>query len=126
MKVPLVPLLLTCGPLLLSTAAAVETIKDYRRGQLRALALAAVAAAWSVSAYAASVFLYYTLKPSPYLPPWKDPETLSLALLFLLAPVGLVATVIAGIRGASKWTVLSLVAAMLVLSFVGLIEGNSV
>ena len=47
-------------------------------------------------------------------------------MLFLLAPIGLVATVVAGTRGASKWTILSLVAAMLVLLFVGIIEGNSV
>lgn len=79
-----------------------------------------------ITVYAAYIFVYYTMKPSPDLPPWKDPETLDLALLFLLAPIGLVSTVIAGVRGVSKWTVVPLVAALLVLFFVGLLEGASV
>jgi hypothetical protein len=79
-----------------------------------------------ITAYAAYIFLRYTVKPSPYLPPWKDPETLDLALLFFLAPIGLVATVIAGLRGASRWVVVPLVAALLVLFLVGLLEAASV
>jgi hypothetical protein len=126
MQLLVVPLLLTCGPVLLSTFSAAKTIKDYRKGQLQALPLWAVGGAWLIAGYAAYVFLYYTIKPSPDLPPWKDPETLDLGLLFLLAPVGLVAAVVAGLRGASRWAVVSLVAAMLVLFFVGLIEGASV
>jgi hypothetical protein len=35
MRELLVPLLLTCGPALLSTAALVETFLLYRKGQLR-------------------------------------------------------------------------------------------
>ena len=66
------------------------------------------------------------MKPSPYLPPWKDPETLDLALLFLLAPLGIVSTVVAGLRGASKWVVVPLVVALVVLFLVGLLEGVSV
>jgi hypothetical protein len=126
MQFLVVPLLLTCGPALLSTFSVVKTMKDYRRGQLRGLPLLAVGGAWLVAAYAAFVFLYYTVKPSPDLPPWKDPQTLDLSLLFLLAPIGLVATVFAGLRGASRWAVFSLAAALLVLFFVGLLEGASV
>ena len=126
MRLLAVPLLLTCGPFLFATFALARTITSYRGGRLRPLPLWSVGVAWLVTVYGAYVFLYYTLKPSPELPPWKDPETLDLGLLFLLAPVGLVATVVAGLRGASRWAVISLVAALLVLFFVGLLEGASV
>ena len=121
MQLFVVPLLLTTGPAILSTFALVRTLKDYRRGQLRSLPLGAVGVCWLITAYAACVFLYYTMKPSPDLPPWKDPETLDLGLLFLLAPIGVVSTVVAGVRGASRWIVIPLVAAMLILFLVGLL-----
>ena len=82
--------------------------------------------AWLITAYAAYIFLRYTVKPSPFLPPWKDPETLDLGMLFLLAPIGLVSTGIAGMRGASRWIVIPLVVALFVLFFVGVLEGISV
>jgi hypothetical protein len=126
MRLLVVPLLLTCGPAVLSTFALVRTLKEYKRGQLRSLPLWAVGGAWLITTYAAYIFLYYTVKPSPDLPPWKDPETLDLGLLFLLAPIGLALTVIAGVRGASRWAVVPLVAALLVLFLVGLLEGVSV
>lgn len=126
MRLLVVPLLLTCGPAALSTVAIVKAIKDYRSGQLRAFPLWAIGAAWLITAYAACTFLRYTIKPPPDLPPWKDPETLDLALLFLLAPIGLVSTVIAAKRGASRWTVIPIIVALLVLFLVGLLEGVSV
>jgi len=121
MQLLLVPLLLSCGPAVLSTFALLRTVKEYRSGQLRAFPFWVVGGAWLITAYAAYIFLRYTVKPSPFLPPWKDPETLDLALLFLLAPIGLVATLIAGLRGASRWVVVPLVAALLVLFLVGLL-----
>jgi hypothetical protein len=126
MQLPLVPLLLSCGPAVLSTFAFLRTLKEYGTGQIRAFPLWAVGGAWLVTAYAAYVFLRYSLKPSPFLPPWKDPETLDLAMLFFLAPIGLVATALAGRRGASRWVVGPLVAALLILFYVGLLEGASV
>jgi hypothetical protein len=126
MRLLLVPLLLSCGPAILSTLALLRTLKEYRSGQLRAFPLWVVGGAWLITAYAAFIFLRYTVKPSPYLPPWKDPETLDLALLSFLAPIGLVATVIAGLRGASRWVVVPLVAALLVLFLVGLLEAASI
>jgi hypothetical protein len=126
MRLLLVPLLLSCGPAVLSTFAVFRTLKEYGSGQIRAFPLWAVGGAWLITAYAAYIFLRYSLKPSPLLPPWKDPETLYLAMLFFLAPIGLVATVIAGLRGASRWVVVPLVAALLVLFLVGLLEGASV
>jgi hypothetical protein len=126
MQSPVVPLLLTCGPAVLSTFALVRSLKDYRSGQLHALPLWSIVGAWLITAYAAYIFLRHTLKPSPYLPPWKDPETLGLAILFLLAPIGLVATGVAGMRGAQRWIVIPLVVALFVLFFVGVLEGASV
>ena len=126
MRLLVVPFLLTCGPAVLSTFALIRALKDYRSGRLRVFPLWAVCGAWLVTVYAAYNFLRYTVKPSPYLPPWKDPETLDLALLFLLAPLGIVSTVVAGLRGASKRVVVPLVVALVVLFLVGLLEGASV
>jgi|HubBroStandDraft_1064217.scaffolds.fasta_scaffold435559_2 hypothetical protein len=126
MRFPFVPLLLSCGPAVLSTLALLKTLKEYRSGQIRAFPLWAVGGAWLVTAYAAYIFLCYSLKPSPFLPPWKDPETLGLAMLFFLAPIGIVAAALAGRRGASRWVVVPLVAALLILFYGGLVEGASV
>jgi hypothetical protein len=66
-----------------------------------ALALVALGMASANAALAASTFLYYELRPpSHFLPPWQDPEILQLGLLFLLAPIGMILGVIAGVRGA--------------------------
>jgi hypothetical protein len=93
---------------------------------LRRSALWAVSIVTANSAYAAVIYLYYSLKPPSALPPWKDPETLYLALLFLTVPVGIVLSMVAGCRGAAKWLVVSLLAVSLVLWFVGAIEGISI
>ena len=126
MRLLVVPLFLTMGPAVLSTFALARTLRDHRKGQLRSLPLLAVWGAWLIAAYAAYTFFHYTLKPSPNLPPWKDPETLDLGLLFLLAPIGVVLTVVVGVRGASRWVVIPLGAAMLILSLVGVLEVASV
>ena len=123
---PAVPFLLTCGPFVFSTFALARGLRAYKTGQLRAFPLWMAGTAWLITAYAAYTFVRYTLAPAPNLPPWKDPQTLNLALLFLLAPIGVVATVISGVRGATRWVVLPLLAAMLVLFFVGVLESSSV
>ena len=76
--------------------------------------------------YAAVTFLYYTFKPSPDLPPWKDPETLDLALLFLTAPIGIIASVVAAVRVGPKWLIVILITASAILMLVGMMEGVSV
>jgi hypothetical protein len=126
MRSLLLPLLIICGPAVASTIALLRAVKEYRSGKLRAFPLCAVVAAWLITAYAPYVFLRYGVKSSSYLPPWKDPETLYLAMLFVLAPVGLGATAIAGLRGASRWVILPLVASLLVLFLVGCLESASV
>jgi hypothetical protein len=77
------------------------------------------------AAYAAFTFLRYSLWPSN-LPPWKDPETLDLALLFLTAPFGIIICVLAALRGASMRLIGMLLIASLILLFVGLMEVISV
>lgn len=126
MRLFLVPLCLTCGPAVLSSFALVRGLKEYNSGRLRAFPLSAVCGIWLITAYAAYTFLRYTLRPAPDLPPWKDPQTLDLALLFLLAPIGFLLALIAGLRGATRWVIVPLVAALLVLFFVGLLEAASV
>jgi len=122
----LMPILLTCGPFAFSTFSLIDGIRSYQKGRLGLLPLFAIGCAWLVAAYSAGVFLYYTFRPGPFLPPWKDPKTLDLGLLFLLAPIGIAATVFAGQRGASRWVILTLLGAMLVLLFVGLLAAASV
>ena len=123
----LVPTLLTCGPAVLSAFASVRALREYRSSRIRRSVLWAVGSGVLITAYAAYTFVHYTLKPPPNSPPpWQDPETLDLAMLFFLAPVGLIFTVVAGARGASKWVVAPLIVALLVLFFVGLIAGVSV
>lgn len=126
MKVSVVPLLLTCGPAVLSTFALLKSLRNYKNHELRALPLGMIGGAWIISVYAAYILVRYTVNPTPDLPPWKNPETLDLALLFLLAPLGFVFTVIAGLRGASKAVVTSLSVALLILFAVGILEGVSV
>ena len=126
MSLPLVPLLLTCGPLVLASLSCASLFRMRLTGPLRPSALWAVGSVMLFAAYAAYTFLHYSLKPPLNLPPWRDPETLDLALLFFLAPVGFVLTVIAGVRGASKWVVVPLIAASMILFLIGLLEAISV
>jgi hypothetical protein len=65
-----------------------------------ALAIATVNAA-----LAAGTVLYYEARPSPNLPPWKDPEILNLGLLFLSAPIAIAVAMWAVSRGAPTWLV---------------------
>jgi hypothetical protein len=126
MRSLLLPLLIICGPAIASTIALLRAVKEYRSGKLRAFPLCAVAGAWLITAYAPYVFLRHVMKSSPYLPPWEDPETLHLAMLLFLAPVGLGATAVAGLCGASRWVILPLAASLLLLFLVGCLEAASV
>jgi len=76
---------------------------------------------------AAATFLYYELRPpSHFLPPWQDPEVLQLGLLFLLAPIGIILGVVAGIHGAPKWLIAVVEIASVSLLVVGFMAGVSV
>ena len=120
-----VPLLLTCGPAVLSTFAFTKVIRQHQVAQLRVTPLWLVGFAWLLTVYAAYLYLHYTIAPTP-LPPWQDPENLGLASLFLFAPVGLITTIVAAMAGAAKSIVLPMVVAMVILLLVGIMAGISV
>jgi hypothetical protein len=109
--------LLTCGPILLTLASWIRIYS--KRQRPRPVALIALGVVTSNAALAAGTFLYYELRPSPWQPPWKDPEILRLALLFLLAPIGMILGLIAGLRGAPKWLICIVEIASLPLLVVG-------
>jgi hypothetical protein len=110
----------------LAALVLVRAVWEYQSGAAKGTATLAVFGAFLIAAYSAYIFIYYTLKPSPELPPWKDPMTLDLAMLLLLAPVGLIFSFWAAMTGASKWVVIPLLSALLVLGVVGCLEAVSV
>ena len=117
--------LLTCGPLVLMLAAWAKLFWT-RAPWPVPVALIALSIVSANAVIAAANFLYYSFKPPPPLPPWKDPETLNLGLLFLLAPIGAVMGFVAGARGAPKWLVGILEMASVPLILVGFLEAVSV
>jgi hypothetical protein len=121
-----VPLLLTCGPLALTVAAWATLVWKSRPRWPRPIQLVALSIVSANAVYAAVTFLSYTFKPSPDLPPWKDPETLDLALLFLTAPIGIIVSIVAGLRMGPKWLIAILITASAILMLVGMMEGASV
>jgi hypothetical protein len=121
-----IPLILTCGPLVLTVAAWAILVWNRRPRWPRPVQLVALSIVSANAVYAAVTFLYYTFRPSPDLPPWKDPETLALALLFLTAPVGIIASIVAAVRAGPKWLIAVLITASVVLTLVGMMEGVSV
>jgi hypothetical protein len=118
--------ILTCGPLLLTLAAWMR-LYWAPRYQRHALALLALGIASANAALACGTFLYYELRtPSHFLPPWQDPEILQLGLLFLLAPIGMILGLVAGVRGAPKWLISIVEIASLPLFVVGIMAGSAV
>jgi len=79
------------------------------------------------AALAAGTFLYYQFRPSgSWLPPWQDSQILTLGLLFLLVPIGMILGVIAGVRGAPKWLICIVEIASVPLLVLGLMAGAAV
>ena len=110
--------LFTCGPLVITTAAWAKLY--WTRQWPHRIALTALGIVSGNAALAAVTVLYYELGPTrAWLPPWQDPEVLNLAFLSLLAPVGMIAGIIAGVKGAPKWLVGTLEIASLPLAVVG-------
>jgi hypothetical protein len=71
------------------------------------------------AALAAGTFLYYQFRPLPSLPPWQDPQILTLGWLLLLAPLGMIVGFVAAMRGAPKWLILVVEIASVPLLVVG-------
>jgi hypothetical protein len=85
---------LACGPLVLILGAWVKLILARRSLWPGVVALIALCIVSANSAFSAGSFLYYHFRPPlPSLPPWQDPEVLNLVLLFVLAPIGMIAGV---------------------------------
>ena len=119
----LIPYLLTCGPFVLALAA--WTKLYWARQWPRPIALIALGILSANAALAAGTYLYYGFKPSP-LPPWQNPEILHLAMLFLLAPIGMIVGFVAAVRGAPKWLTCIVEIASVPLFIIGVMASNAV
>jgi len=118
-------ILLTCGPLALTLFGWTRLYRT--RTQPNTLALVALGIVTANAAFAAWTCLYYTLRPTPYLPPWKDPEILNFGLLFLFAPIGMILGAIsAGRRNAPRWLIALMEIASLPLLLLGIMGGCAV
>jgi hypothetical protein len=123
MTLRLIPYLFTCGPFVLALAA--WTKLYWVQQWPRPIALVALGILSANAALAASTYLYYGFKPSP-LPPWQNPETLHLGLLFLLAPIGMIVGFVAAVRGAPKWLICIVEIASVPLLVIGVMASNAV
>jgi hypothetical protein len=85
------------------------------------MGLVALSVVSANAAFAAWNFLYYHLRPTPELPPWKDPQVLNFGLLFLTVPIGVIFGVISERRGNPRWLVGLMLAASLPLFVVGVL-----
>jgi hypothetical protein len=127
MQIDIVPLTLTCSPLLLAAFSCAMLLRLLQSGRRpRPSSLIAIGGNLLIAGYAACIFFRYSMVPPLHLPAWKDPETLDLGLLFLLAPAGFGLAIHAGVRGGSKWVVIPLIVGSVILFLVGLLEGVSV
>ena len=122
----LIPFLLTCAPFLLTLAAWAKLYRARQQQWPRVVALVALGSVTANAAFAAGTFLYYSFRPSPPLPPWQDSQTLQLALLFLLAPIGMIVGLVAAARGAPKWLIWIVEGASVPLLVVGFLACGSV
>jgi hypothetical protein len=121
----LIPYLLTCGPFVLTLAAWTKLYRARQPEWPRPIALIALGIVSANAALAAGTFLYYDFRPPP-LPPWQNPQTLTLGLLFLLAPIGMIVGFVAAVRGAPKWLICLVEVASVPLLVVGFLATAAV
>jgi hypothetical protein len=116
--------MLTCGPFVLTLCAWTKLYWGRERQWPDAVALVPLGVVSANAALAVGTFLYYLFRPSPsWLPPWEDPQILTLGLLFFLAPIGIILGIIAGVRGNPKWLICIVEIASVPLLVVGLMAG---
>lgn len=96
--------LLTCSPLALVLVAWLGVLWRWRLRHQAKLALIALGIATLNAVLAATTAIRYKFQPSP-LPPWKDPQTLDLASLALLAFAAIIVGLIALVYKAPWWLV---------------------
>ncbi len=111
---------LACGPLLLMLATWARLAISRNHAWKTRRTLCALVVVTANAAFAAGLYTYYHFHPaSPSLPPWNDPQTLSFALFFFLAPIGMILAFFASARGGPKWLLASLQVASLPLLLLG-------
>jgi hypothetical protein len=118
--------ILTCSPSVLIFAAWVKVYWAREWKWRNAFGLIALSIVTVNAIYGAGTLLYYESRPPSHLPPWNDPETLGLGLLFLLAPFGMILGGVAACTGAPKWLAWVVEIASLPLLAVGLMVGSTV
>jgi hypothetical protein len=99
----LLPLVMVCGPSLVVMATWVATLVQVQRIQVRPITWVALGVVTANAFWASYIYFFYRLHPSPWQAPWRDPQILNYALLFLMAPIGMLLTFVAAARGAPKW-----------------------
>jgi hypothetical protein len=96
--------MLTCGPVVLALGAWTKLYWSRQRPGIYGLVALGVVTA--NAGLAAGSFLRYRLKSSAsWVPGWEDPQVLTMGLLFLLAPLGMILGLVAGACGAPKWLI---------------------
>ena len=121
-----IPYMLTCGPFVLTLCAWMKLYWARQRQWPQPVALVALGIVSANAILAACTFLYFDSKPSHPLPPWEDRQVLTLGLLLLLAPVGMIVGFFAALRGAPKWLIGIVEIASVPLLVVGLMASAAV
>lgn len=116
---------LTCLPFVAVLGAWLGVYWTRRTQPLHPPSLIALLVLTANAALAAGAFAYYKLRPAPSLPPWQDPEILTFAWLFLLAPVGIVFGFLA-FRSSARWLFWLVEIVSVWLFFVGCLAGLAV
>lgn len=122
----LIGYLLTCGPFVLIFAAWVRVYRARQQAWPRPIALAALGITTANAALAAGEYLRLQFRTAVWLPTWKDPQILTLGMLFFLAPIGTIVGFLALARGAPKWLVCVVEIASLPLLVIGFFAAVSV
>jgi hypothetical protein len=118
--------LLIFGPFILVLGAWIKIYWGPRQQRPRAISLVALGVTSANALLAVGEFLRLWLRPHSNLPPWQDPQILSLAMLILLAPIGVIVALLAIPRGAPRWLVGVVAIASALLVAVGFLASGEV
>ncbi len=111
----------SCGPLAITVAAWIRFLMSKRDKTVHSPGFISLMMVSANTTFAAYLAIRYTIYPvDSAAPPWENGEQMGFAGLFFLAPIGMIVTAIGGFRGVSKWLVLLLELASLLLVVIGL------